>query len=349
MLLAARTDPTPTQLDRIEVLSRRASFEDLAKRAAALNLVSLVYETLNRVDLAIDRAALAPLRARHTQNALRNRVLSRQLVAIARTLDEARIEALTVKGVVLSALVYGSETSRELGDLDWLVHARDVEAAARRIEALGYVRTQPIPRSRVEFSRRRDVRLEMPGPPMPVVLELHWKFKDTFFQLPEEALWSNADTRAVDTYPVLTLTRTMTLVHLLHQLNYEAYPLRNLVDLAEAFRAFHGMVSYQELESLISRFSLRRNLALALDAIVEALDRELPVELREVRERLREYDRPWLSWLVTDPRFLFDERALAAKRDPRARAAFSTLFLDEELVASLGAVARRSILRKAGS
>ncbi|MBI4822337.1 MAG: nucleotidyltransferase family protein [Deltaproteobacteria bacterium] len=346
VLLAARTKPTAAHTVRIAELLEKVDSRRLSERAASLNLVSLVFETLSRQERASSEL-LAPLKSRHKQNALRNQVLTQHLKAIVRALEGRRIRVLTVKGVVLSQLVYRTSTSRELGDLDLLVDVENLESSSAEIEALGFRRTQPLPKASDEFSSRRDVRFERVGPPMPVVLELHWKFKDTFFRIPTKDVWASMARHELDGDTVCTLSKEMTLVHLVHQLNYEAYPLRNLVDLAEAIERFEGSADFGLVEELTGRFGLRRNLVLALDVIQSALDRELPAEVRALRRRLSGFARPWLSKIITHDRFHFDERALAVRRHPKARAAFSTLFLDQGLTASFGALARRSIGRPA--
>ncbi len=74
------------------------------------------------------------------QVAVRNVSLTRELLSLLELLQAHDIEALTFKGPTLTSLLYGNLTLRLFGDLDILVHPRDVWRARELLLTRGYER-----------------------------------------------------------------------------------------------------------------------------------------------------------------------------------------------------------------
>lgn len=115
-----------------------------------------VFPALNAVLSADDLPASArdQMRSRlqkHWRDTLR---LSSELVAILRKLREHHIPAMPHKGAALAEFLFGDFAMRQFGDLDFLVHAKDVHRAEAALEKLGYKRNLTLsPRQEQEYFR----------------------------------------------------------------------------------------------------------------------------------------------------------------------------------------------------
>jgi len=150
------------------------SSEEFAEITVAHRLGAFVSARMGpRLDVLPPWAAEARLRleAMAMAGTARWRGLDGAAADVAAALAGAGVEGLWFKGYALARDVYASPEERPSGDLDVLVRERDVPAAARALEAAGFMagapqRVGPMERS---FVRRRE------GEPV-VDVDLHWKF-----------------------------------------------------------------------------------------------------------------------------------------------------------------------------
>lgn len=78
------------------------------------------------------------LRAAFERNAMQNLLNAAELIGVVRDLGGAGIRSLPFKGLTLGASAYGDLTTRPAGDLDVLIHPRDIVAASAVVRARGY-------------------------------------------------------------------------------------------------------------------------------------------------------------------------------------------------------------------
>ncbi len=76
-------------------------------------------------------------------NSRRCLLFAGRLVEILRLLEANNITAIPYKGPVLAASVYDNLVLRQAGDLDILVHSRDVSKAKALISSLGFFGSGP--------------------------------------------------------------------------------------------------------------------------------------------------------------------------------------------------------------
>jgi len=92
------------------------------------------------VPAAAREKLLARVRAQH----LFTLSLTAELFRILDDFSKAHIDAIPVKGPVISQLAYGDPALRSFGDLDLLLRHRDIEAAIGRMKAMGFVLDAPV-------------------------------------------------------------------------------------------------------------------------------------------------------------------------------------------------------------
>ena len=108
------------------------------------------------------------------RTAAQNLLIYRELRHIINSLHEAEIQVVVLKGAALAATVYPNIALRPMGDLDLLVHRKDLEKTTELILSLGY---------KIESSERvsgigqfinHDISLRNQSDKN-LVIELHWR------------------------------------------------------------------------------------------------------------------------------------------------------------------------------
>jgi hypothetical protein len=173
--------------------------------------------------------------------ATRSLAQTAEVARLARLLAEAGIPLLVLKGVVLSAQLYGDPALRNPRDIDLLVDpARFADAAALLIGS-GYRRCDPLLSPRQEAAQRRwlkDAAFEHMA--SGVHVELHHRLADNPVLFPGDfaELWEGREETAVAGATIATLPRRLLPFYLgVHGAAHGWFELRWLVDLAALLEA----------------------------------------------------------------------------------------------------------------
>jgi len=125
------------------------------------------------------------------KNTQRNLLLNAELLEILAQLESLGIEALPLKGPVLSHYLFGSIAMRQFADLDVLVRPRAVCDAVELLMSRGY-------RPRVLLNRKQMASLVQFGwqyrlfhPERAYSVQLHWRIAPVYFSVsfPLRAMW----------------------------------------------------------------------------------------------------------------------------------------------------------------
>src|SRR5215212_4710817 len=195
LLCCARTSRPPEMVIRIEALLRRnMDWEYLLRTAGRHGVAPLLYWHLDATcPEAVPEDILNHLREHFRANTLRNLSLTAELLRILNAFGERGIPAVPYKGPALAASVYGNLALREFGDLDILVHRRDVLRAKEVLTSMGYqARYRLTPAQEAAFLRSEcEHPFERDGES---IVELHWGITDRhFFPLDNEHFWENVE------------------------------------------------------------------------------------------------------------------------------------------------------------
>lgn len=98
------------------------------------------------------------------------------LADVLRTLDEASIQAVALKGPVLSERLYGEPSARRFTDLDFLVMPENLDRAVEALRTLGYLH-QAGPSERFFRAHHHHIHLYAVDKP---VIELHFILSSNF-------------------------------------------------------------------------------------------------------------------------------------------------------------------------
>ena len=163
------------------------------------------------------------------EDALLGGMLTRALVDVVSMFTENGIRVLAFKGPVAAADIYGAVGSRPFGDIDLLVHRRDIHRAGRVLRGLGYSMTGQYQWETV-YQRELaeiDVHRTLSPPPLRVAL-------------PFDRLWAGRRTVTIRGAPVPTFSLEHLVIILCVQLAKDAAESRvrliKVCDLAVVLR-----------------------------------------------------------------------------------------------------------------
>lgn len=130
---------------------------------------------------------LDQLNDRFRANALRNRILTQELVDILTLFDAQNITALAYKGPSLTLLAYKNLDHRQFGDLDILVKTEQVPLACDLLRQRNYQRSIPTltPTQENDYIRT-DHEHEFISPDQLVHIDLHWSLSTRRFPFKTE-------------------------------------------------------------------------------------------------------------------------------------------------------------------
>jgi len=168
------------------------------------------------------------------QNLLRNTVLNRTLNTIAKVFTKAGIELLLLKGAVSLVTPLFSKGARVMGDLDLLLHKKDIEKARDLLLDMGYGESDEAEEGAYCYPMLLD-------PKGLANIELHWEpfGGSTRQKLSAQELWTNKRTVSCGHghcfIPAPELHFWLTLVHAAfkHTIIWQSYPVlvRNALEL----------------------------------------------------------------------------------------------------------------------
>lgn len=240
--------------DEIEQLRRAVRFAMAVESANAVTPPDLSAVEATRFAYAVSRhrleICLAPhlatlglpadvvalISARAAGSRLSAMAVAAGTLEVSTLLSEAGVRALIFKGCALAAQSTGDFTVRGAGDVDVLVHPRDVEAATRALEGIGF-RRGPYLAAKDFDSRQwryaRWVSCEFPLSRGRLDVDLHWALTNVRDALPAfDDLWRRRDIVDVSNRPIPTLGLADALAHsCAHSLKDQWRWIRALVDI----------------------------------------------------------------------------------------------------------------------
>lgn len=141
-------------------------------------VLPLLYSELTASRAPIPEAMLELIRREFERNAFHCLANAAELLEVLKTFQAAGIAAMPFKGVVLGASVYGEMTARSAGDLDLLIHYRDLQGATGILKRRGYtLTTKVLEDGSPEAEHYFEYHFEREADGM--VLELRWKLELT--------------------------------------------------------------------------------------------------------------------------------------------------------------------------
>ena len=153
-----------------------SSWESVYKGARSHGLVPQFYSWITAAGSTVPAGIVERARREFELNAFHCLANAAELVALLRVFQESGIEAMPFKGVVLGATAYGDMMARTAGDLDVLIHYRDLLNATAILKDRGYeLKTKTLQDGSPEAENYFEYHFDRPADGM--VVELRWRLE----------------------------------------------------------------------------------------------------------------------------------------------------------------------------
>ena len=236
LLLAQGKFPPRVQEQALALVATPLRWDLIVERAKAQGVYPLLYRNLATLGFpGVPEQARAQLHHLSKINALRNTLLTEELVQVLTRLSDAGIPTIPLKGVTLAQSLYGDLTLRACVDTDILVPRPMVPAALQLLRANGY-ESEFTSRFFAQLLFRHDIEyaLTREESGFRYLLELHWGL---LWGLPwdkaaTEEIWAEARPGDCFGIPAYNLSPEWELLFLaVHAARHQCQGLKWLVDI----------------------------------------------------------------------------------------------------------------------
>jgi hypothetical protein len=266
LLRAIVRQPGDSAARPIDRLARSVSdWDSLVKLAREHGVLPMLFSRLQDMGTAVPSAAQALLRAEYHRVVVHNLANAVELIGLLDALNQVEIPAMPYKGVVLGASLYGDLTTRPAGDVDLLIHHRDLARAAAVLLARGCelktpVRADgtPVEPGVYEYSFKRPID--------GMAIELRWRLTQPKFRsnLGMGWVWPERRMAMIAGAEVPNLSPENTLLMLcMHGSKHTWQRLVWICDVAQLLVSFPAL-DWKEVDQKAKRLGLRRVLALGM-------------------------------------------------------------------------------------
>jgi hypothetical protein len=120
------------------LLSEPINWKSLFALADRHGAEPLLYQALLAVENVLPAQEMQRLKQVYQDNVYKSLLLSRELIRVLDHLSASGIEVMPYKGLALAEALYGDIAMRRAGDIDLLIHARDLPRVRESVRGLGY-------------------------------------------------------------------------------------------------------------------------------------------------------------------------------------------------------------------
>ena len=183
---------------------------------------------------------------------------------------------MSLKGPVLSEMLYGDLARRSFVDVDLLLHEQDLPRARRALEAQGY-------RQESSAFRARESQLSFADAANLVSVDVHWRLLPGYFPAPigSDRLWATPHLVPFGSGTVRTLSPEQLVLFLCaHGAKHGWYRLAWICDVAQLLWVERG-IDWSDVIAQAHRNGVSRMLHLGVRLASELLGVELPAAVAE--------------------------------------------------------------------
>jgi hypothetical protein len=161
-----------------QLVDKVRDWDSLLSLAQEHRVLPMLFSRFADMGPAVPPAVQDRLQAEYHRNVFHCLANAVELISVLKAFDHERIPAMPFKGVVLAASIYHNLTARSAGDLDLLIHYRDLARATAILLERGYELKTPMHEDgtpagpghyECHFERQRDG----------MVMELRWMLELT--------------------------------------------------------------------------------------------------------------------------------------------------------------------------
>ena len=266
LLCAIVRRPDDAAAQRVDRLAENVrDWDSLLNLAREHRVLPMLFSQLADMGPAVPRAVEEQLRAEYHRNIFHNMSNAAELIALLKAFDRHAIPVIPLKGVVLGASIYGTLNARPAGDLDLLIHHRDLARAMAVLLERGCKLKTPLRADGTPvYPNTYEYSFERPMDGM--VIEIRWRLTEPRFgsNLGMDWVWPLRRTAMLAGAEVPNLSPEITLLMLcMHGSKHTWSRLIWICDIAQLLASSPGL-DWNEVNQTAKRFGLWRTLALGV-------------------------------------------------------------------------------------
>ncbi|HKV49583.1 MAG TPA: nucleotidyltransferase family protein [Gemmatimonadaceae bacterium] len=250
--------------------SHVADWNDVLAAAGRHAVLPLLHAALSAAAASVNppppRAATDELERRFDANALHSMALAGHLAELGERFAANGIAFMPIKGPSLAVTAYGDLSLRQFGDLDVVIHRRDLDRARSMLRHDGYVPVAALPDSLVEVMLGADYHLALQHEGSGVSLEVHWALgrRGLGSLRREDWAWTNATTVSLLGRSLPALNTGALIVYLCaHGAKHNWSTLQHVCDVYAAVRSARDL-DWAAVRHLAARAGVSRMLHVGL-------------------------------------------------------------------------------------
>ena len=192
--------------NRIAPLCSTVQWRTLFDLADRHSVQPLLYQALSTLPASIPSAEMHVMEKLYQTNLHKALILSRELIHIVDRLTEVGIEVMPYKGLALAESIYGDIASRQAGDIDLLIHGRDLARIRATVAELGYVPHRALSAAEEHCYLQSGYECAFDGAAGRNLLEVQWAIQPQFYAVDfdHESLFRRAISITVAGHPMRT-------------------------------------------------------------------------------------------------------------------------------------------------
>lgn len=287
LVCVARRSLDAAMAERLrELLKRDLDWKLVLASAQNHCLTPLLYFHLNAVGQSlVPRNVMSRLEGANYRNTQSSLFFTAQLVLVLEFLEENGIRAIPFKGPTLALRAYGDVGLRQFGDLDILVHRKDILKVKELLMSRGFKSTLALTNAQQAALLRFDCAYNFDNE-QGVMLDVHWDLVERHFSfdIDVDGLWYRLEPVTISGKRLRTVSaEDLLLILCLHGFTHLWERLGWICDLASLIESRNDL-DWQLVLQTANRRDMRRILLLGLLLAVDLLDARIPAEIRQAAD-----------------------------------------------------------------
>jgi hypothetical protein len=261
------------------LLLKTVDWQSLMRLADHHGVRPLLYQALVDLEDVVPAEEMRKLKQGYYVNVQKALLLSRELIRILECLSSLGIDVMPYKGLALAEMLYGDITLRQSGDIDLLIHAKDLPRIRRAVGELGYAPHVRLSDDQERAYLRSGYECAFDSSAGRNLLEVQWAIQPRFYAVDFdiEELFQRAIPITVAQRPMRTpCAADLFLVLSAHAAKHVWDKLAWLCDIAQLMRT--PQLDWKWIASEARKLGIVRILWVTLLAAKRLLDAPIPAD-----------------------------------------------------------------------
>ena len=277
--LLSRLEPSEEDIERtrsIAASSEPAIDHERVMRTASLNGVApLLYNNLKDRGI-FPEEVLSRLRTAYLHSVAGNLRKGKELAGLLALLKKSGIEAIPVKGVVASELIFENPGFYYGSDIDILVRPADVQSTKRILIDSGYIYNEENEQDMLSSHYHLVFQNERH------LVEVHWNLVKRYFKVPAEFWWEDVYEEQYDGRKVWCLAPEKYLICAIFRLFSHMYrPLKFFVLVSEICNKYYDRIDWLRFTQFIKKHGMEKVAIFTLRLSNELLGTKVPNGIKD--------------------------------------------------------------------